>query len=442
MDGVRHARALAPAGAWIVTRGLMVAFLFHELRARPSGRWLPFLITNDVTVDYFRAASKLASGLTPYRSFIYEYPPGTLPFLAIAHWRPSDTVFLGTWLVLMLVLDAATAFVLFRWSRVGSGRGALWLWIAAVTLLGPLVLVRNDMIVASAVVTACWLSATSRFGRAGAVWAFAVLAKLWPLAPFVMYAVASRRGRRRLLVGAAAVTITAIVWLAAWRALGPMVHDLVMRHGHRPLELETSWAITLMLIAAAHGVHLRHHTSYGSLNLATGVAPGWMNAVAYRLSYVLEIAGIAAVVALRRLHRREVSPVVVAWLVLALVAASLAAAPVLSPQYVLWLIAAGCCVLAVERTPSTRIAAAAVCVTAALTQFDYPLLFNHIVRGQLDGLIVTETRNLLLVGIAAHASVVAVRRARTLTPDAVPRQAAVEPRTTPASDSAASSPNR
>lgn len=440
MDGMRTARPLAPAAAWVVTRAMMVAFLIHEVVSRPSGRWLPFLVSNDVTVDYFGAATKLAAGLAPYRSFIYEYPPGTLPFLAVAHWSASRGAFLATWVVLMAALDAVTAVVLLRWSRAGDGRGALWLWIAALPLLGPLVLVRNDMIVACAVVSACWLAATGRFGRAGAVWAFAVLAKLWPLAPFAMYAAASRRGRRRLLIGAAAVTAVAVGWLAAWRVLGPMVHDLVMRHGHRPLELETSWAITLLLIAAAHGVHLRHHSSYGSLNLAEGV-PGWMDAVAYRLTYVLEFAGLAAVLVLRRVRHREPDRAVVSWLVLALVAASLAAAPVLSPQYVLWLIAACCCVLAVERTRATRLAAIAVCLAAALTQADYPLLFNHTVAGRLDGLLVTEARNVLLVAIAAHASIVAVRRARATGGDRL-AQAAVELRTTPAKDSAASSSSR
>ena len=409
---LRHrARALAPVFAWVFTRACMVMYVFHELWARPSQRWVPVLISNFLTVDYFNYATKLSAGLAPYRSFSYEYPPGTLPFLAAGHWTSQVTDFVALWVAMMLVLDAITALVLWRWSRA-AGRGALWLWVAALPLLGPLVLVRNDLIVACPFVAAGWLVATNRFRIAGAVWAFAVFAKLWPLAPFVMYTIARREGRRRFLTGALIVAAGITGWLAAWGVLGAMVSDLFMRHGHRPLEIETSWAITALLAAAARGVHLRLQFSYGSLNVVEGF-PSWTPALAYRLTYLIELAGIAAVVALRWRHRARPPLNAVAWLTLAVVSGSLAAAPVLSPQYVLWLIAAACVVLACEHTATSRVIAVSVCAAAALTQLDYPVLFNHIASGRLDGLIVAETRNVLLAVIAVIATVAGVRRARS-----------------------------
>jgi hypothetical protein len=294
----------------------------------------------------------------------------------------------------------------------------MWLWIASLPLLGPLVLVRNDVIVASAFVVAFWLVATNRFRVAGGVWAFAVLAKLWPLAPFVMYAIARREGRRRFLAGAVIVGAGIAGWLVAWGTFGAMIGNLFMRHGHRPLEIETSWAVTAQLVAAARGTRLHLDFSYGSLNVVDGL-PSWAPALAYQLTYLIELAGIAAVAVLSWRHRTRPPLNAVAWLTLAVISGSLATAPVLSPQYVLWLIAAACVVLGCEHTRSSRAIAAAVCAAAALTQLDYPVLFNHIAAGQLDGLIVAEARNVLLALIAVIAAGIGVRRARAASPATV-----------------------
>ena len=409
-----HERPFAPVVAWVLTRSWMVLFIVHEVSARASQRWLPVLVSTFVTDDSFNDARKLTAGLAPYRNFVYEYPPANLPFLAAAHWsnRPSD--FLHVWIALMLVLDAGTAFVLRRWartSRPGMGRGALWLWIAAIPLLGPMVLVRNDLIVASAVVAAIWLAATHRFRRSGALWAIAVLAKLWPVAPLVMFTIARRNGRGRSLSGVLLVTAATAATLAIWGVGGAMISNLFMRHGHRPLEIETTWAVSAALLAAARGAHLRVQFSYGSLNVVSGF-PAWVPALAYQLTYLLEVAGIAAVAVLTWRRRTMPSLPSLAWLTLAVVSGSLATAPVLSPQYLLWLIAASCVVLCVERSRATRWLAAAVCAAAALTQLEYPVLFNQLTGGHLNGLLVAEARNLLLVVIAVGAATAGLRRAR------------------------------
>ena len=131
------------------------------------------------------------------------------------------------------------------------------------------------------------------------------------------------------------------------------------------------------------------------------------------ITYLIELAGIAAVAGLSWRHRTRPPLNSVAWLTLAVVAGSLAVAPVLSPQYILWLIAAACVVRVCERTRASRLMVAVVCAAAALTQLEYPVLFNHIVKGRLDGLIVAETRNVLLIVIAVIATAAGVRRARS-----------------------------
>ena len=402
----RPHRAWAPVLVWVLTRAWMVLFVVHEVSARAGQRWVPVLVSTFVTNDSFNDATKLTAGQAPYRNFVYEYPPANLPFLAAAHWTSHAGDFLHVWIAMMLVLDAATAVILWRWARAtrpSVGRGALWLWIAAIPMLGPMVLVRNDLIVASAVVAAIWLAATHRFRRSGALWTFAVLAKLWPIAPLVMFTIARRKGRGRSLTGVLLVAAATAATLAIWGVGGAMISNLFMRHGHRPLEIETTWAVTAALVAAAHGAHLRTEFSYGSLNVVTGF-PGWVPALAYQLTYLVELAGISAITILGWRHRTRPSLTTLAWLTLAVVAGSLATAPVLSPQYLLWLIAAACVVLCVERSRATRRLAGAVCAAAALTQLEYPVLFNQLTAGRLNGLLVTEARNVLLVLIAVGAA--------------------------------------
>ena len=166
----------APWLAWVATRSVMVAISVHDLLVRPTQLWLPFRITNDVSHDYFSPATQLMAGFAPYRSFPYEYPPGTLPFLAGAHLGGTSVrAFVCSWIALMLVLDACTVVALCRWTASHSRR-PVWMWVIGVALLGPLALVRNDMIVATAFVMGFWLVATGRAARGGAFWGLAVMA--------------------------------------------------------------------------------------------------------------------------------------------------------------------------------------------------------------------------------------------------------------------------
>src|SRR3954454_9685762 len=113
------------------------------------------------TPVYFDFASKLASGLVPYRDFPLEYPPGALPAF-ILPWLlggPNPGAYATAFQNLMLACGVlAIAFEGYALLRLGANciRLALALGFTAVSplLVGPVILSHFDMLPAMLTVAA------------------------------------------------------------------------------------------------------------------------------------------------------------------------------------------------------------------------------------------------------------------------------------------------
>ncbi|MDQ1726218.1 MAG: hypothetical protein QOK14_263 [Frankiaceae bacterium] len=412
---------------WLVSRAVMAFVLIHGVLTPGGDHWTRSgYLTGDLTVHYWPAAQHLVAGQVPYLSFPYEYPPGSLPFLAVARWLGhSPATFAVAWVALMVLLDGCVAVALAR--RVGrsvargeagpsTSAAALWLWLGATVLMGPLCLARNDLIVAAAFLGGFLLLAGGRPVRGGAMWAFAVLAKIWPVVPLAVWPIGRRRGSVRMLVAAVGVLAATAVVLAFVGALGPMVQSLAGYHGDRPLEIESSWAVGLMLVASAHGLVLHQVNSFGSFNLAATGVPAVVQRVAYLLTELVQVLAVAVAVLLRARRRAELSFATIAWLSLATVAAGLTVAPVLSPQYELWVIACACAVLTVDDGPLTRWLIGLVAASALGSQLDFPYLFHRLQSQRALALVVTSMRDVLLLVIAVVAALATWRSAQSPPP--------------------------
>ncbi len=401
---------MLPTVFWLATRAILVAIVVHGLLTPAGDRWTQSAyLTGDLTGHYWPAAGHLVAGETPYKTFLYEYPPGSLPFLAAARWLGGTPASFGVaWVGLMAVLDAGVAVLL----RGATRRRALWLWLIAVPLIGPVSVARNDMVVAAVFVAGFVLLCDGRHVAGGAVWAFGVLAKLWPVVPLAVWLVGRSRGRGRTLAGAGCVLAVATVALLVGGALSPMVTSLASYHGDRPLEIESSWAVVLMLIAAAHGRILPQTFSFGSLNLAPAGVPSGVHVAAYVLTEVAQVAAVVTALTLTVRRRAALSLATVAWLSLATVAAGLAVAPVLSPQYELWVLAAACAVLLVDQGRLARAAAWLVGASALVTQVEFPYHFRALTQQRLSAVVVTGVRDALLVALAAVAVAASWRSAQ------------------------------
>lgn len=280
----------------------------------------------------------LAAGADPYGPLEFEYPPLAAPVVAApAELSSSQEGYREAFTTLMLIADLA--IVLLLASFAGPGRreltGALAVYtggVAALTGFGPLpssaieeaplALARFDLIPAALALAAVLAAARGRSALWGLLLATGAAIKAFPLA-LAPALVARGAEPRRIAVGAAAPIAVAAAIVVTGGGFG----DAFAYHSDRDLHAEAVAATPLELAHLA-GAELRVETGSGSYNLAGGAA-----GVARAISLVALVAGFAAV-ALSVLRRRPPIPVGAT----ALLAVAVVAAPVLSPQFLLWLL--------------------------------------------------------------------------------------------------------
>jgi hypothetical protein len=376
--------------SWIATRAAFaVGLVLAHLGSRKP------LLPGDIAVVYFNAARRLVHGDVPYLSFHYEYPPGTLPVLGMT-WLlggHSRTSFVAVWCLLMLVLDAV---IVQRLTRYRFGVAAAYAWIIGLCLIGPTALLRNDLIVSASFVVAFLMSAEKGTVAGGALWMLGVLAKVWPLAPMAAVLFLRRPGRIKLATGAAAVLGATTLALAADGALGAMVRYLPSRQGQRPIEIESLWATPVWLHALATGRPVHLVNTFGSENLVGGRT---LMSVATLSTAAIQLAcALTPWLILRRRHA-PIAAEVLAWTFALYVSATLLIAPVLSPQYAVWLLAVSCVLLGVVGPTAAGGFVVATLLDCGLTQLVFPGLFTQLQHGYPAAITALVLRNSVLTGV-------------------------------------------
>lgn len=371
---------------WAATRLLLLAMLFLP---RVGGRRL----FTDMRL-YERWGDGIASWTTvPYRDFAWEYPPGA----ALVVTPPSffGNLYGPVFLCLMVAADVALLAVLVRMGeRLGSQRG-VWAWLAGTTLMGPIVFTRYDTISALLAVLALYALARGLPYHAGLALGGGFVTKLWPavlavVLPFVAGA------KRVVLAAAGVVAVTVVAVLAIGGAeYGGATFE---RHTQRGLQVESLVATPVVVMQrAGAAVDISFHPSSGSWDIT-----GTGESAALTASSILTLVALGVIALLAWRVRRAPE----AWLDLGATALLLLAATgkVLSPQYVIWLLAVFGAALCRRGSPLVA-PAALIAGTAVLGQVVYPAYYSDLVNG--GGTVVVlalATRNLAL----AIASVVAV----------------------------------
>jgi hypothetical protein len=219
-----------------------------------------------------------------------------------------------------------------------------------------------------------------------------VAAKLYPvvLAPIAVVYVWRREGRREALVCAAALAAVVAALFVPFLVLAPagLWHSL-WDQASRPLQIESLGAGLLLVAHHVFGTAISVESSHGSQNLA-GTAPDVLAAA----QSVLQAAALVAVWILfaRGPARRDRLVVASAAALVAFVALG----KVLSPQFLIWLIAV------VPLVKGKRGVAAAGLLGAALvlTQLWFPYRYWELALdlGALESWLVLA-RDLALVGL-------------------------------------------
>ncbi|WP_220034844.1 glycosyltransferase family 87 protein [Curtobacterium sp. MCPF17_031] len=384
-------------GVAFVTVHLVLWYLTLVVPNQPIG---------DVTITYRRwIESGQASHFWVGIDSAWVYP--ILAIVPMAAAALGGTASIGTgWLLLMVLLNAVAAAVLWRFRAFGVR--VVWWWLVFLLALGPIGLGRIDT-VATAVALVGVAFVAARPEIASAVFTVAAWIKVWPAA-LVGVLFVLRRGRRVEVV-AGAFTVTGLVVLVDV-LFGGATHLLsfIGEQTGRGLQIEAPLATPFLWAAAAH---VPGAAVFYDREILTFEVSGAGTTVAAALSTplmaaVVVVGVVLALLAVRTGARRtQVAPV----LALLFVAALIATNKVGSPQYIGWFAVPVVWGLAAGRGSAWRFlpVAAAMLPMAFLTQLVYPGYYDQVLAVQPWILVVLSVRNALEVAVLVWAVVVLVR---------------------------------
>jgi hypothetical protein len=333
---------------------------------------------------FYPPAHAVVHGADAYGQLHYEYPPATLPLLVAPLAAGDDgsgkTYYRHT-MWLYGLLDVACVLVIGFLLRRRPQREvvlALGLYSVGVIALGRLALTRFDLAAGLAILLAA--SAPRGSGRAGAWLGLAGALKLAPLA--AAPALAPRGSTRRVLVAAAAVPIGAQIAYALWS--GESGLSFLGYHSGRNPETE-SWAALLVDGARALGADAGMSFDHGSWNVTGGLARV--------LSPLFAVAAVAMAWLLAWRARRVGAEPALA--LLAAVTLLVTLAPVLSPQYLLWLVP-----LSALLAPRYPLQAVLLALAVVVTRLELLYAFDDLQRFAPGAVALLAARNLLLVAVS------------------------------------------
>ena len=359
-------------------------------------------VLGDVTI-YRGWAKVLETGTYPVHDTQWQYPPAA----ALVFLVPQAFTHLGVSYIIAFFFFALLAdLVIFLLLLSHANRNAVadsadphltgvWAWVIGGFAIGPLVLMRYDVIVTAFAVGGLIAPARSvkvRWSLRGALLGFGAMVKAWPGA-LVLGLPPRGPGRRALgwAVGTAVVT-TGILSLCLTGAF-----SFLSGQSNRGIEVESVLASPFM-VASWFGYPVKVVHLYGSFQIS---GPG-ISAVA-SFAELLTVVGVCIVLwwRLMRFRPRCWTPALMYDTAFTVLLVLVVTSRVLSPQYLIWLLGLACVVLT-ENGPMRRgtVMARPACLVifcVLITQVEFPLLFGEVMGAQFWGTMVVAVRNLILV---------------------------------------------
>jgi Glycosyltransferase family 87 len=338
---------------WLATRALIVAEV--GFWASPQPRFED--VDNYETWSHFIATEHAFPG-----GDAWQYPPGAgLPML-LPRLVPVGygEAFVG----LMLLVDLVGLILLARLSRRSGNDTGVWVWLLGMPLLGAFAVLRFDL-VPTAIAIAALLVIHRRPGWFGALAGLGAAIKLWPV--LLLFGEWDRpRLLRAVLAATAAVALAfAVSAIAFGDSTGFLSHG-----GDRGLQEEAVATIPWQLEQIVSGDPYPREIRFGAWEIATPTA----DSVAILLRW-LTFAALAAAAAWWRCRARAIragceqlaEAAVSRDFVFTVVLLVVVTSPVLSTQYMVWLLGLAAVVLSAGSTRLRRPAWIAVGATALST---------------------------------------------------------------------------
>lgn len=343
-------------------------------------------IAEEVHRLYARWAGQLEAGSFPAQDVTWQYPPGAGLVMLLPGLLPMASYLQG-FVALMVLADAVVVLALVRAARTGpaGGQGSAagaWLWAGGLPLLLALPFARFDVAVAAMAVLSL-LVINRRPWLGGAIAGIAAMIKVWP----ALIVLGTPRGRSTRQAWGA-VLASAAVLLAVLAVGFRGTFGFLSSQGNRGVEVE-SMGGTLLHLARLGGWPGRVKLHYGSFEFlgpyVSTVAHGSLLLTAAAFGWLL----------LWRWRARVWNEATVYDAALTAVLLFTSTSRVISPQYLIWLIALAAVCLTVRGTTQRPVAVLLLLATA-VTSVDFPLFFGAVLNSSWQGVAVLVVRNGLL----------------------------------------------
>jgi Glycosyltransferase family 87 len=382
---------------WFGTRLLLMLWATTALPWFSHGS-----VLGDVTI-YRGWAKVLESGTYPVHDTQWQYPPAAaLIFLVPQVFTHLGVSYIIAFFFFALLADLAIFLLLLSHANRNAVADSadphltgVWAWVIGGFAIGPLVLMRYDVIVTAFAVGGLIAPARSvkaRWSLRGALLGFGAMVKAWPGA-LVLGLPPRGPGRRAFgwAVGTAVVT-TGVLSLCLTGAF-----SFLSGQSSRGIEVESVLASPFM-VASWFGYPVKVVHLYGSFQIS---GPG-ISAVS-SFAELLTVVGVCIVLwwRLMRFRPRCWTPALMYDTAFTVLLVLVVTSRVLSPQYLIWLLGLACVVLT-ENGPMRRgtVMARPACLVifcVLITQVEFPLLFGEVMGAQFWGTMVVAVRNLILV---------------------------------------------
>ena len=397
-------RVITALAVWFVTRAVLYMVATEHFLGKYGKESV-----GDVSIYLKWAQNSLYYGQIPHDTE-WQYPPLLAPILVFPQWL-SHTIgihYLTGFTAMTFLADCViTAMLVWTATRRDTWSGP-WYWILGVPLLGPIVYGRYDVFPALCVVVALALlgkglpivMADGSKGRqlnnrrwvAGILIGFGTAIKIWPgLAVFGMPR--TKRGWQTIATIAASV----IGSIATMSIFFSGTLSFIGNQGNRGIEIESVWGIPFVLGKRLHLEHvITTKVVYGSYQVVPD-GHGLVSAVV-SLAYYAALASLVCGFGLMLYWwwRKTWRPAVMADATFVGTLVMIVTSRVISPQYLIWLLAvAGFCLLYKDTTQ--RRSSLLVLICLPLTQYEFPFAFQDLLHAHIVVTLVVCLRNLLLV---------------------------------------------
>jgi len=354
------------------------------------------------TPVYYDYASRISEGMMPYRDFASEYPPVAMLLFSLPR------LFSGagySWFVIafeaeMLAFSCGIVWLLSlvawrQWHNVGKLAGALATYTVFLLCLGSIVELRFDLAAAFLMLASLTCFVTDRRLAAWMLLGVGIMTKIVPvlIAPLFFISLFRRRIFREMITGPAVMVLSAAVIALPFLLMSPSgLANAFLYHVERPLQLESSWASPLLLMAKFGGYELRIINSYGSHNVFASASDA-LAMLSGPITVLVLLAGYW--IYWRRSSNNNETTWDAALLVrftAVAIATFIFGGKVFSPQFLIWLLPLIPLIKGRDRGLITGLFAAVL----LLTQWEFPARYWELYLLQKHMVVEVAARNLLL----------------------------------------------